>query len=897
MMTLVTAVVAIGAMTAEPCFGESLQAADITIVGDGSDKGTAQFTDPLPVRPNGCYRFSFNVRRDPNAGGACLTSGFRGLNVDIHKVKTDWTPHSYVVAVADDAKQLPVRFGVWRVTGAYHVRGDWKVEEVVPHYATCGAGELGVGETVLGNVYRFHSVWAGESHTHSRTLTSFKRMTFNTDRFDFGAKGEMNWKFGLKGRKLQNGCIDVTRGYHKYGKLVVEVSADGQAWQTLHVFDSETNQVGSIDVPQTFFPCENILVRLSADKGGIRIHGIGFTGRIDGPQTAALGETRFTPVGEACPPFAAQVPEFLRATTGARLPGSAPYLTLWGESSGSKVARGRKVPSAEASELVVRTARNEAEAVQLVLTPAEDLSGVAVALEGELADEKGRRLDAAAVDVLRVGYVEVRLPSSPASIPGLYPDPLPPQTPGLAVAAGWNQPFWVRVKPPKDAAAGVYRARLAVTGRRADGTPFACKVPFAVEVFGFTFPDATTCRTSFGLYTSYIRQYHRLRTVNDRVKVYELYLKAMADYHLSPYSPALESGWRVRWKGLKEAKAGDLSKLEPEFDFAAWDAEMESAFAKYHFNSFRVGGGLGLGGGDSNHRREPEIAGFKEGTPAYDIMLEKLLKGFSAHLKEKGWQNMAIVYAFDEPPESDNAFVMNGFAKLKRHVPELTRFLTSPVRRDLVGGPNVWCPVAPDLHAQCADERRAAGDKFWWYVCTGPKPPYPGLFTDNPGVDLRVWLWQSWAEGIEGVLVWSTNIWSSKSKYPDNDHPQNPYEDAMSWNPKGRPWGNGDGRFFYPPLAAADGRVQPPVFDPPVGSVRGEMLRDGIEDYEYFAMLKRLLAAKGAGLDANTRQEYAKLLTVPTDVYRTLTDYNRDPAAMETHRLRLARAIAALTQL
>jgi hypothetical protein len=142
--------------------------------------------------------------------------------------------------------------------------------------------------------------------------------------------------------------------------------------------------------------------------------------------------------------------------------------------------------------------------------------------------------------------------------------------------------------------------------------------------------------------------------------------------------------------------------------------------------------------------------------------------------------------------------------------------------------------------------------------------------------------------------VWSTNIWSSKSKYPDDDHPQNPYEDAMSWNPKGRPWGNGDGRFFYPPLAAADGRVQPPVFDPPVGSVRGEMLRDGIEDYEYFAMLKRLLAAKGAGLDAKTRQEYANLLTVPKDVYRTLTDYNHDPAAMEAHRLRLARAIDAL---
>ena len=39
------------------------------------------------------------------------------------------------------------------------------------------------------------------------------------------------------------------------------------------------------------------------------------------------------------------------------------------------------------------------------------------------------------------------------------------------------------------------------------------------------------------------------------------------------------------------------------------------------------------------------------------------------------------------------------------------------------------------------------------------------------------------------------------------------------------------------------------------------------------------------------------LLKVATNAYRSLTDYNRDPAAMEAHRLRLARAIAALTQL
>ena len=84
--------------------------------------------------------------------------------------------------------------------------------------------------------------------------------------------------------------------------------------------------------------------------------------------------------------------------------------------------------------------------------------------------------------------------------------------------------------------------------------------------------------------------------------------------------------------------------------------------------------------------------------------------------------------------------------------------------------------------------------------------------------------------------------------------------------------------------------------DDPVVSIRFEMLRDGIEDYEYFAMLKRLLAAKGANLPAAKRAEYEALLTVPENVTRTMTDFTKDPATYEAHRLKLAAAIAELSR-
>jgi succinate dehydrogenase flavin-adding protein (antitoxin of CptAB toxin-antitoxin module) len=98
-------------------------------------------------------------------------------------------------------------------------------------------------------------------------------------------------------------------------------------------------------------------------------------------------------------------------------------------------------------------------------------------------------------------------------------------------------------------------------------------------------------------------------------------------------------------------------------------------------------------------------------------------------------------------------------------------------------------------------------------------------------------------------------------------------------------------------LAAADANPSGPVLEGPVDSIRWEMLRDGIEDYEYFVILQQLLEAKGNRLSQAQRNEYLRLLDVPADVTADMTTFTKDPAPLETHRDRLARAIAALRRL
>jgi hypothetical protein len=294
----------------------------------------------------------------------------------------------------------------------------------------------------------------------------------------------------------------------------------------------------------------------------------------------------------------------------------------------------------------------------------------------------------------------------------------------------------------------------------------------------------------------------------------------------------------------------------------------------------------GLGGGTFHSRWNPSINGVSCTNEQYQVLMERYLKGVESHLREKGWLDMAYIYWFDEPDPKDYDFVMNGFNTLKRYAPGLRRMLTEQIEPALIGGPNIWCPHNSNLDFKMAEKRRAAGETIWWYVCCNPKAPYTGIFIDHPSNELRTWLWQTWGYGVTGILIWESLHWTSDVAYPDS--PQNPYLDSMSWvsgygMKKGtkRGWGNGDGRLFYPPIGLADGKAKTFTDGIPVGSFRSEGLRDGLEDYEYFAILKRL--------DSENL-----LLKVPQSIYSSMTKFSADPTPLEQHRVKLAREIERL---
>lgn len=582
-----------------------------------------------------------------------------------------------------------------------------------------------------------------------------------------------------------------------------------------------------------------------------------------------------------------RVPYLERTDYGRALAGVSGPVAVWWCEAAQKVGRDRPAPTEAGASVELAAARNDWQAAQVVVRPSRDLAGLS-STASDLSGPGGATIPATAVRFLRVAYHLVETPTDATGMRGWWPDALPPLDRPIGVTAGTNQPLWVLVHVPEGAAAGDYRGTIRL---RAEG--WSAEIPLGLHVWDFALPAENHVETAFGFTPELAFRYHNVRTEADRRTLLDLYFRSFAEHRISPYNPAPLDPIGVRFHA-------DAKPPRAEVDFTRFDSAMARAFEEYHFTNFMLHV-PGMGGGTFHSRTEPSLAGFGEATPEYRALFASYLGQVQEHLKTRGWLEKAYVYWFDEPEPKDYDFVRAGMKRLEEQAPGIPRMLTEEPSEALAGIADIWCPLTPSFDPAEAAQCRARGERFWWYVCTGPKAPYATLFIDHPATELRVWLWQTWQRGIAGNLVWATNWWTSPTAFPVGF--QNPYDDPMSYTsgyglPKGTRahWGNGDGRFLYPPEAAAvpgrnSGR---PILEPPVSSLRWEMLREGIEDFEFLWLLRERLERKRGGLDPATVRRYEALLEVPPEITADLTTFADDPAPLDARRGEVARAIEEL---
>ncbi len=120
----------------------------------------------------------------------------------------------------------------------------------------------------------------------------------------------------------------------------------------------------------------------------------------------------------------AQTSDYFNSTYGKQLASSTEQVGLWWASSGWKISPDKALPEAKGRAIVIRAARNEAEAAQLVVRPTVSLQDFTLRTAA-LTGPDGATIPAKNVEVLKVRYVNVTVPTDKSSVGGLWPDPLP----------------------------------------------------------------------------------------------------------------------------------------------------------------------------------------------------------------------------------------------------------------------------------------------------------------------------------------------------------------------------------------------------------------------------------------------------------------------------------------
>ena len=509
----------------------------------------------------------------------------------------------------------------------------------------------------------------------------------------------------------------------------------------------------------------------------------------------------------------------------------------------------------------LEAARDETESFQLVLMPAGGkLSGVSVEATG--LEGPGGEIP---VQWHRVDYVETIEPRYPTQYVGWWPDPLLPPGP-FDVAAQERQPLWFSVSVPPEARPGTYRGRVTIRHGRQ-----SLAVPVELRVRSFRLPRPGTLATAFGNYAPVLSENYYGRgdyRQKMRLEDYARWCEFMGHYRLGPKNAGAEyavvardgNGWRADLSALK-ATVGDLT---PKY-YAPYSVAVHRLPSAPH--PFRA-----------DYR--PDTSDWARQTAAIAQEWQRL-----------GLPRQAFIYGVDEPAPGHYPLLADAYRKLRQLVPNYPIMQTvnhqEPV--ELAGLVGIWCPLASRLDAEFYAKRRDAGDTLWTYVCCGPTHPYANFFVDRPATEHRVLFWQTWQHEAKGFLYWCLCYWqglplpgTGKPCWPDVPIRFKDLGTARSFKV------NGDGVLLYPGPNMT-----------PYPSIRLEVIRDGIEDYEYLSLLKRLLCEVKA-LPASKRPQpelLAKaedLSKVPTYISRSMAEYTQNPDHLFDRRTAIGNMIEEL---
>ncbi len=436
------------------------------------------------------------------------------------------------------------------------------------------------------------------------------------------------------------------------------------------------------------------------------------------------------------------------------------------------------------------------------------------------------------------------------------PDPLL-DVKNLTIDANRTQPVWLTVHVLEETPSGVYHGKVIVI------TPVGRKIiPVELTVYPFELPKARHLYITNWFNIDKIAKVHNVKKFSRKFwKILERYAQNMYQHRQNVFI--------VPWQLIKVYREKN-DKLS--FDYSIFDRYIKTFIHAGVSDMIEISfvAHFGKGGWYSKKvvLNKVNIIDKKTGNVVYltnNQGISALLRSLQKHLEKKGWLKRSVIHVADEPSYHNIASWKKAARFVRKYAPKIR---TIDAIEATGFGSLLDIYVAHLGYIRNWDSYRRAqrsGAELWFYTSCQPYGYYPNKFLDYSLIKIRILPWMDYAFHIQGYLNWGLNAWNN-----------NPFGLP---NPK------------YPP---GDTHLIYPGDNGPLNSIRWEMLREGIEDYEYFWLLESKtrkvqqqlgVAAKDIPLDFRAKEICGKLV-------KSFIDYTREPKILYSTRKLLASEIA-----
>jgi hypothetical protein len=513
---------------------------------------------------------------------------------------------------------------------------------------------------------------------------------------------------------------------------------------------------------------------------------------------------------------------------------STPADQFWTTTPSERVFKDSAVPTVTGSEVKVYAARSEFEPFQVVVKPISSRN-VSVSV-----DSFGSGIS---VELYQVKYVTITQPSDSLGRTGPYPDPLWPLVNGASVAvkAGENTAFWFNVSVPPGAASKDYTTQVHIG---------AAAIPVRLHVFNFAIPDQLHVASQMNFsYQAILGSYSVPGTGSEYWSYVDRIKQFIIDHRLTP------SG--VLWPG---GLTGGGTFANPFIGYNCASHTFSDTDGIWGFVDLaqRYLGGSGLLRGQFSAPFNGGVgfstfmaASFADNDPsidqrpspfcgidrsasdwlqnpnsAYNQAWFAYVTALQNELSSQGVLTQAYDYIANEPQDQADYNAVAWYSRYSHAAaPALKLMVSEEPKPEIYDQPgahvDIWLPVLENYNPGVSQDRALNhGEDTWIYFLHSTRPPYFNPITlDHPGIEGQLTGWFLWKYRVRGIAYYSLDDWS-----------KNPWTDPLT---DGH---NGDTSMLYPPAEnntaipySANSRLVP--------SIRLEMLRDGLEDYEYLYVL------------------------------------------------------------